>query len=151
MKEAKMNDDLSDSDPTKPAAQAGAIVVGVFGFAFLGIGLTVLYFMWSQPFGDFHSPPLFFRIFASFIAICFVAMGGGTAYAALTGSSQLGRLQDAAHKLKARGGNQRPAVGQQGYVCPQCAAPLGDQADVSPHGDAKCPFCKTWFNVHGRE
>ncbi len=146
-----MNSDSGD-DKTR-VTLAGKIVVAIFGLAFLGIGVTVLWFMWSQPFDDFHSPPLFFRIFASFIAICFIAMGGGTAYAALNGTSQMNNLQATVQeRLDQRrvkvSDPDRPPVTRDAYVCPQCSAPLGDQADVSPHGDAKCTHCKSWFNVH---
>lgn len=36
------------------------------------------------------------------------------------------------------------------YACPNCAAKLGSDVEVSPHGDAKCKYCGAWFNVHRR-
>ena len=49
-----------------------ARLIGLFP---LGIGLTVLGGLWLAPFGEFHSPPLFFRIFGSIIALAFVTFG----------------------------------------------------------------------------
>lgn len=121
---------------------AGARFVGtVIGCVFAGIGLTVLGFMWSQPFGDFGALPLFFRIFASFIAIPFVLIGGLTAYSSLTGKGL----------KKNRSKRTRSAMlsSPQGtYTCPKCNAPLSDNIDVSPHGDVKCGYCNSWFNIH---
>jgi DNA-directed RNA polymerase subunit RPC12/RpoP len=46
----------------------------------------------------------------------------------------------------------RKAASQQerrvAYHCPACGAPLAEGADVSPHGDAKCTHCGSWFNIH---
>ncbi len=36
------------------------------------------------------------------------------------------------------------------YVCPHCAAPLDQHAEVSPSGDVKCPHCGSWFNVRAQ-
>lgn len=33
--------------------------------------------------------------------------------------------------------------------CAHCAAPLRDDTEISPSGDVKCPFCRSWFNVRG--
>ncbi len=130
-------------------------VAAVFGFVFLGIGLTVIGFLWSQPFGEFGSPPLIFRIFGSFIAVAFVAMGGGTAYAALTGKpNPMGPGRRAARMMRdmqselPQSPSGPPTVGS--YSCDSCGAPLDSGADVSPHGDVKCDHCERWFNIHGK-
>ncbi len=126
------------------------IAGGVIGFAFGGIGLVVLAFMWGLLGDDgFARPPLFFRLFASLIALPFVALGGAALFAALSGNvlggAKNGLLEDVA--AQARG--TLPDSGGT-YQCPQCSSPLADRADVSPHGDAKCGHCGAWFNVHGR-
>ncbi len=36
------------------------------------------------------------------------------------------------------------------YTCQHCGAPLGEGVEVSPHGDVKCNYCNTWFNIHGK-
>ena len=54
---------------------AAKFVGAVSGFVFCGVGVTVLVSLWAAPFGAFGSPPLFFRIVASFIAVAFVAVG----------------------------------------------------------------------------
>ena len=140
--------DQQESNIQEPVA--GRIIAGVFGFVFGGIGLTVLGFMWLSPTDGFDSPPLFFRVFASFIAIPFVAIGGTLFYGAITGKAlqgraarQLGRMQTGATTNS--GAPSSPAGG---YRCPSCGAPLGKDADVSPSGDVKCRFCNTWFNIH---
>ena len=131
-------------DPLRnvPGVGAARFVGAVVGFVFAGIGVTVLVFMWGSSFDDFHSPPLFFRIFASFIAIAFVGVGGTMGVTALRG----GRGFSApAVPTRTHGPGPVPAGG---YKCPNCGAPLGEKADVSPSGDAKCTFCGRWFNVH---
>lgn len=124
----------------------GRIIGFVFGFVFFGVGCSVLVFLWSQSFGGFGSPPLFFRIVGSFISLAFVAMGGGICYAAVTGRGPAARLGPGR-----RLGGSGPAASSGGsYECPQCGAPLSSEADVSPSGDVRCSFCKAWFNVHRR-
>lgn len=34
------------------------------------------------------------------------------------------------------------------YRCNHCGAALGDKAEVSPSGDAKCLYCHKWFNIY---
>ena len=145
------------SIPTLPTPPGARIVGGVFGFIFAGIGLTVIIFLWSQPFDSFHSPPLFFRIFGSFIALAFIVMGGAMGIGTLLGgrrgaqdpaawaASMQEQLGDSAGPADAR---EVPKPGR--YVCNRCGAPLGEKADVSPLGDTRCIHCGSWFNVHGR-
>lgn len=147
--DTRLNDTELRAGMTTPA-WAGKVVGAVFGFVFLGIGLTVLIAMWTRPFGAFGAPPLFFRVVASFIAIAFVTVGGGISLAAImgqmTGRSLTNRSREkAGNPTMIRQGDSAPA----NYVCPQCGAPLDDRADVSPHGDVKCGYCKGWFNIHG--
>lgn len=124
-----------------------ARLVGLFPLA---IGLTVLGGLWLAPFGEFGSPPLFFRIFGSIIALAFVTFGG----VALSGKG----LQPTRHVQDVMQQAQREQQGSDptgtatagNYQCPSCAAPLADEADVSPLGDTKCAHCDRWFNIHGR-
>jgi hypothetical protein len=123
----------------------GRIVAGAFGLAFAGIGLAILGAMWGPigPFGgEFGGPPLFFRIFASLIAIPFVAVGGTALFAAVAGASPISPIERLARAA-------RRTEGRASYSCPHCGSPLSDGAEVSPHGDAKCAHCAAWFNVHG--
>jgi DNA-directed RNA polymerase subunit RPC12/RpoP len=128
-------------------------VAALVGFIFAGIGVTVIAFLWGAPFGEFGSPPIFFRIVGSFIALAFVGVGGSTGVAALAGrglSSPLDRSDvvddEDGGREESSAGEVSPAQG--GYRCPRCGAPLGRQADVSPSGDAKCAYCRAWFNIH---
>ena len=127
-------------------------VAAVFGFVFAGIGLTVIAFLWGAPFGDWDSPPLFFRIFGSLIAVAFVAMGGTMGVAALR--NKLTPMARGAVPGQP-GGRGTPGPLAEGgtaangsYRCPNCAATLGSGTDVSPSGDVKCAFCGRWFNIH---
>ncbi|MFK7821887.1 MAG: hypothetical protein AB8G99_24525 [Planctomycetaceae bacterium] len=135
------------------AAGPGRFIGAVFGLGFLGIGVTVLGYLWLTPFNQFGSPPLFFRIFGSFIAIMFVAMGGGTAYAAITGKANpVGnhrQISDVIQHASSEQGKSEPSTGDN-YACDSCGAPLNSETDVSPHGDAKCTHCGRWFNIHGK-
>ncbi|WP_298867947.1 hypothetical protein [uncultured Gimesia sp.] len=118
----------------------GARIVGaIFGCVFVCVGFLVLGFLWSQPFGGFGSPPLFFRLFGSLVAIPFVAIGGFTAYSSImgVGISKSNLITSSAISTK-----------QGSYTCPKCNAPLSDNVDVSPHGDVKCAHCDSWFNIH---
>jgi hypothetical protein len=123
----------------------------IMGLVFGGIGLTTLVFLWGSPFGQWDSPPIFFRIFGSFIAIAFVAVGGLAAITALKGGATPGGSL-LSQSLAEPG--IRPAAGATdeasiaSYTCPHCGAPLPAKADVSPLGDVKCPFCNVWFNIH---
>jgi hypothetical protein len=135
-------------DPFKnmPGAGPARFLGAVVGFVFAGIGVTVLVFMWAAPFGEFGSPPLFFRIFASFIAIAFVGFGGTIGVTALRARGRFPAAPDASGPRAGSAPGPVPPAG--GYTCPNCGAPLGEQADVSPSGDVKCPFCGRWFNIH---
>ena len=109
----------------------------------LGIGLSVLGFLWLTPFNEFGSPPLFFRIFGSFIALAFVLVGGGMIAASFgLRGVKLPRPGDPGVPPAP------PQAGAVGYQCVHCGATLGENADVSPHGDAKCAHCGRWFNIH---
>jgi hypothetical protein len=139
-------------DPRKQIDQTttGGLIVGVVtGIAFFGIGLAVLFFMWGGD-GRFHDPPVFFKIFASLIALPFVAVGATLAvgsFKALAGGES---VTSTVNQLKDSGTEnaERAKGGHATYVCPRCGAPLSENADVSPHGDTKCVHCGGWFNIH---
>ena len=135
---------------TGPARFIGA----VFGLIFFGIGLTVIGFLWTAPFGEFGSPPLFFRIVGSFISLAFVTMGGATAYAAIAGKPQkhlIRRFAGGRHEsINANRELRSPMPVKDGCSCDNCGATLDSSAEVSPHGDVKCGHCDRWFNIHGR-
>ena len=130
------------------AGKIGRALAGVWGLLFLGIGVSVLIFLWSQPFGGFGSPPLFFRIFGSFVALGFVAFG----LAMAAGAFAIGR--HISSETRTPGGSVSDNTGDTptvtSYTCPHCGAPLAEGADVSPKGDVKCTYCKTWFNIHSK-
>jgi hypothetical protein len=137
------------NDPRNPPVPAAGRFVGaVVGFVFAGIGVTVLVFMWATPRDDFHSPPIFFRIFASFIAIAFVAVGGGIGVSALRARAGGGTPVSSTAVTPSPPAPAAPSASAAGYNCPNCGAALGAGADVSPSGDVKCAFCGRWFNVH---
>lgn len=117
----------------------------LIGIVPLGVGLTVIISLWSAPFGQFGSPPLFFRVFGSFVALFFLLIGGALVFGAASPenlSERLKQMADAKHKPdRAKGGAKQ-------YVCASCSAPLDRQAEVSPLGDVKCRHCGRWFNIH---
>ena len=127
---------------------AARLVGATFGFAFAGIGLTVLGFLW---FGDdgFGGPPVFFKLFGSFIAIVFVVMGGAMGFAALSAQAKVLAGKSAA----APPSPPSPAIPSRSsgpYTCPDCGAALTSSTEASPHGDIKCTHCGAWFNIHRR-
>ncbi len=126
----------------------------LFGIIPFGIGITVLCFLWFSDDG-FGSPPLFFRIFGSFIALAFVLFG----VAAFSAGSLFNRdrmqslsqsLRDAQRMSAESAGPSTTShsTGKANYSCPNCGADLGDGSEVSPSGDVKCDYCKRWFNIH---
>ena len=138
----------------------------LIGIVPLGIGLSVIGFAWSDSFdGGMGGVPIFFRLFFTFIALAFVLAGAGVLIkGGPLGSTQglVDRALDMQQTLQAsmreRGmtptsealpTDRIPQMTSEGYICPSCNAPIGRQADVSPHGDAKCAHCGRWFNVHG--
>ena len=134
-----------DPNSQRNVATGGRIIAGFMGIVFGGIGVSVLGFLWLSPWNQFDSPPLFFRIFGTFIALPFVGFGvmmivGGLAGGKITNtfSANLGTAQAQPNPTASIAGN---------YVCPNCGATL-TRADVSPMGDVKCEFCGTWFNIH---
>ena len=129
----------------EPLGRIGQALGAIYGLVFLGVGVTVLIFLWSQPDNGF-APPLFFRVMGSFISMAFVAFGFAMCAAAFTAGRLMrsGSPPIADTPASAEGS----APGATSYTCPHCAAPLSDNADVSPRGDVKCGYCKAWFNIH---
>ena len=121
----------------------------LIGIVPLGIGLTVLGFLWGASWDDFHSPPLFFRIFGSFVALGFVLIGGGLVFGKISSPVEsLKALQDEMQKAgltQHSVANDPPQPGK--LKCPNCGSSPG-AAEVSPHGDVKCDHCSRWYNVH---
>lgn len=125
-----------------PTPNARPPLFGLVFFAIFGcIGIAVLIALWS-PSDAFMRPPLVFRVVGSGIALMFIAMGFGVPLTALK---------------KARGAHTAPWIqehpdptspGTAGYRCPNCGAQLGPDQEVSPSGDAKCVYCKRWWNIH---
>jgi uncharacterized protein YjeT (DUF2065 family) len=127
-------------------------LMGIMPF---GIGLTVLFFIWFGDVGPFGGAPLIFRVFASFVALVFVLTGvmffSGPSLLKGQHQNMLDRVRElseaAGHDLtdSSASSDGRPQVN---YSCPNCGSDLGEDADVSPSGDAKCDYCKRWFNIH---
>src|SRR5688572_23189796 len=144
------------SEPVSPLKTPGPFrfVGAIFGCVFAGIGVTVIYSMWFGEMGE--DAPTFIKMFASFIALAFVAMGGTLAIGSIFGGGMMGNTQamiDQMQKLQSAHGakESKPPVttGPGNYICPSCAATI-TRADVSPLGDVKCTFCRSWFNIHGK-
>lgn len=121
----------------------------LIGIVPLGIGLTVIVFLWTA--SGFGAPPLIFRVFGSFVALGFVITGG----AILFGTSMLSGANGGIAQLLKRAQNSAKdldapdsAPPQVGYDCSSCGASLDSDADVSPSGDVKCSYCDRWFNIH---
>lgn len=132
-----------DSKRPTPRLDAPGIVVLAFFSVFGFIGIAVLVFVWS-PTDPFHTPPLFFRVFASFIACAFMLLGFGLPLSAIVRARRHGG-SIAGHD-PASSGPAAPSSGA-GYACPNCGAGLGQGQEVSPGGDAKCGYCHRWWNI----
>ncbi len=132
---------MNDPRPDLPQRIFAAIFIGVFGC----IGITILIFMWGGFEDGFGEPPLFFRIFASFIAIAFIASSAMGIRSALRGKP----LRPGGMRRRSGRKSFEPAQRVEGddYSCPNCGSGLETDIEISPSGDVKCPYCKTWFNV----
>lgn len=116
------------------------VVVGIFGFVFLGAGLSVLGVLWSWPWGDFGLLPPSFRVFGSLIALTVGSVGGFMLYSAAQGGDF---RPNASRPPRADG----PAPRRGAYTCPHCGTGMDSGADVSPGGDVKGEYCDGWFNI----
>ncbi len=117
-------------DPRKRLEEVttgGAIVGVVSGIAFFGIGLAVLFFMWSGD-GGFHDPPIFFKIFASLIALPFVAVGATIAVGSFKVLTAGENIASTINQLKDAATDEMPQAksGRAAYVCPRCGSPLAE-------------------------
>ena len=127
-------------------------LMGIMPF---GIGLTVLFFIWFGDVRPFGGAPLVFRVFASFVAMGFVLPGLMIFKAPSLLKSQHQNMLDRVRELSKAAGHDLvdssatpDGRSQVNYSCPNCGSDLGEDADVSPSGDAKCEYCKRWFNIH---
>ncbi len=110
----------------------------IFGF----IGLSLIIWLWTAD--GFGAPPTIFKIFGSFIALGFMAMGFGVSASALLNK---GKLMSPTTGNPSSTPTKKPAPGT--YDCPNCGANVGD-VEVSPSGDLKCSYCNEWWNIHRR-
>ena len=149
----RMNNGKRNPNQNNMPESVGKFIGGAMGLIFGGVGITVLIFLWSTPFHEFGSPPLFFRVFGSFIALAFVLFGGGAFFATIIGGKisidQSPTMHNESADDRSKPEENRPN-GSLNYTCSHCGAPLSSGIEVSPHGDAKCTFCKGWFNIHGK-
>lgn len=143
---------MHENEPTDPDGLKRKHVIKVVtilgSLIPLGISLTVLAFVWTSPFREFGSLPLFFRIFMSIIALGFMIPSIASAYIAMNGID----LVDQQLRKKGRPYDQHSPSGSQKRripSCPQCGAPVSDASEISPSGDVKCTHCRNWFNVRG--
>lgn len=87
-----------------------------------------------------------FYFVIAFIFICFlvVSIGWATAIKAFLPSFKKIWLQP----KKSDNSLENKVFAAKNYNCNHCGAALGDDADVSPSGDAKCRYCHKWFNIY---
>lgn len=110
------------------------LFISIFGF----IGVAVLIGLWSA--GDgFGAPPLIFKLVGSFIALAFICMGFGLPISLL--------LKKDGRGVSGSMNASTPSGSPAGYACPNCGGAIGD-AEVSPSGDVKCEYCRSWWNIH---
>lgn len=116
----------------------------MMGIVPLGVGLTLLAFVWGS------GAPLFFCVFASFVALGFVLTGAKLISGSLHDPARLRQIAEQLQSQLPETPDQPPSAppGPMGYRCDSCGAPLRPDADVSPHGDVKCEHCNRWFNIH---
>lgn len=125
-------------------------VEAFMGVVFAGVGIAFLVHVNSMM-GGFGAPPPFFRLVFSLISIAFVAGGGAAVWKAVQALG--GQAPESSFRSEPISAPPEAPVGPTAspvvhYTCPHCGASLTDGADVSPHGDVKCGYCTSWFNIH---
>ena len=129
--------------PLPPAVKAiGLAMLIPMSLVPIGVGLTVLGFLWLSS-DQFGGPPLFFKIFGSFVALGFVGFGAIPLIGAIYGRSAAAGLKE---KISSDQPGQ-PAGPAKTFVCPHCSAPIADLAEISSTGDVRCAFCHGLFNT----
>lgn len=129
--------------PPRPKAPVFVLLFfSMFGF----VGLTILGALWSRAAGE-SGVPVFVRMIGSLIALMFVIMGFGVPLNALKAGRQPLESGEAPGTPMDPPGGDTPGP-TAGYRCPNCGAQLGPDQEVSPSGDAKCGYCKRWWNIH---
>ena len=130
----------------QPPRQKPPVFVLLFFSMFGFVGLTLLGALWSRGVAE-TGIPVFVRLIGSLIALMFVIMGFGVPLSALKAGNPGGEPGETPEVDAApAGGDVAPPTA--GYRCPNCGAQLGPDQDVSPSGDAKCGYCKRWWNIH---
>lgn len=116
----------------------------LMGIVPLGVGLTLLAFVWGS------GAPLFFCVFASFVALGFILTGAKLISGGVHDPRRLRQMAEQLQSQLLDPAEQEPSgpPGSIDYRCDACGAPLSSDADVSPHGDVKCAHCNRWFNIH---
>jgi hypothetical protein len=117
------------SQPSRPPLFV-LLFFSIFGF----VGVGVLIFLWGSSDG-FGAPPLPFKLFGSLVALGFIAMGFGMPISTLRS------------RRSVSGHDPAPPIDPGSYACPSCGGNVKN-AEVSPSGDVKCPYCKGWWNIH---
>ena len=100
----------------------------LIGVAPFGVGLTLFGFLWLSPFNEFGSPPLFFRVFGSFVAFFFVLVGSMILFGPSLAQRQQGilrSLSQMSETMQRHKPQATPDRARSGYECPQCGAPAG--------------------------
>lgn len=114
----------------------------------LGIGLVLIGFAWSM------GTQVFFSLMMTFVALAFVMQGAALLSGKLGPKNRLRSMMQDLQELQSElappdAARRRDNPGGQGnYACSACGAPMGNDADVSPHGDVKCGHCGRWYNIH---
>lgn len=137
----------------------------LIGLIPMGMGLTILAFLWTSSFFDGFTPLdntflsfiTYFKLIGSFVAAWFVVIGGVIVFGQVPGwwKDQAGAFQSLLNNPNAfqslhrrRRSSRMSPPSATNYTCSKCGAGLGGDAEVSPLGDVKCSQCGRWFNVH---
>ncbi len=115
----------------------------VFMLPFVAVPLFMMAMLWGE--SGFGGPPLFMKLAGT--CICLAVMSGGLfgMYSIVTGKANRFKLNRQTGSF-----NHGPTAHRErgDYSCPHCGAAISTEAEISPSGDVKCPYCKSWFNVN---
>ena len=108
----------------------------IFALPFIGGPIALLTILWGD--NGFGSPPVAMQLFGSFVCIAVAAAGFMMAIGIIRGKQLSPQKRHAESSPSPKGL----------YSCSHCGASIGEDSEISPSGDIKCEYCKSWFNVN---
>ena len=119
----------------KATSPVGRLVVGLCGAWFA----AAAFLTWKHP-GELASGSLWGGVAAA-------ALGALFAHGVEVEVPEAGSSVEDAPEPALAGGPPASLASTEGYACSHCGAAIGGDAEISPRGDLRCPFCDSWVSL----